>query len=116
MQSKLKYVHSLHRGRSAKSLVDVIPDSAGTGLYRILWPDIGLSDRANLSRCKQAALEWAQDQATRPRKASVARYLKSLDNFSWSASPVRENDTAVICDDSCTEKCHQPFYTAEVAA
>jgi hypothetical protein len=117
MESKLKFVHSLHRGRSTKSLVDVVPDN-GTGLYRIAWPDIGLSPPANLSRCKDAASEWAELQAikARDRKRSGARVLKSLDNFLWSRSPVRENGVAFIRHDSCAEKCERPFYTAEVAA
>jgi len=82
--------HRLHCGRSKKTIVKIIPDS--TGLYRIEWPDIGQSDVANLTRCKQAAVEWAEKQvATEQRNLSVAQRLKSLNNFSWSASPVRSN-------------------------
>lgn len=83
-------VYSLHRGRSRKvTIVRVIPD--GT-VFRIEWPDIGLSKPANLTRCMSAALEWAERSImTEDRKISAARRLKSLNNFSWSASPVREN-------------------------
>ena len=88
--SNRKVEHRLHCGRSQKTIVKVVPDS--TGLYRIEWPDIGLSDTANLTRCKQAALEWAEKHvATEQRHLSVAQRLKSLDNFSWSASLVRSN-------------------------
>jgi hypothetical protein len=82
--------HRLHCGRSKKPIVKIIPDSSG--LYRVAWPDIGPSDLANLTRCKQAALEWAEKNiVTEQRNLSVAQRLKSLDNFSWSASPVRSN-------------------------
>ncbi len=56
-------IYSLHRG--GRVLVRIIPDPP---LYRIEWPDIGLSDRVNLTRAKQAALEWA-DVPRRPMAA-----------------------------------------------
>jgi len=80
-------IYSLHRGRSRKPLVRIIPDGQ---LYRIEWPDIGLSDPTNLTRAKAAALEWAERKTvTEDRKLPVARRLKSLDNFWWSSSPMR---------------------------
>jgi hypothetical protein len=63
--------YSLHCGRSNKPVVAVIPDRSG--LFRIAWPDIAPSDVANLSRCKEAALEWAQH-----RQATEDRNLLSL--------------------------------------
>jgi hypothetical protein len=67
-----------------------VPDVSG--LYRIEWPDIGPSDLANLTRCKQAALEWAQRELlTEASKLSAAQRLKSFKNFSWSASPIDLN-------------------------
>jgi hypothetical protein len=50
-------IFALHRGRSKRVLVRVVPDGA---LHRILWPDAGPSDLCNLSRAKAAALEWAE--------------------------------------------------------
>jgi hypothetical protein len=83
--------YRLHRGRLNRSILEVVPDSS-TGLYRIAWPDIGLSEPANLTRCKQAALEWAEQHLlTEHRKMSVARRLKSLNYFWWSASLVGQN-------------------------
>jgi len=83
-------VYSLHRGRSRRVLVRVVSDPSG--LYRIEWPDIGLSDLANLTRCKAAALEWAQRKVlTEDRKNNAARRLKSLDNFWWSSSYTAHN-------------------------
>jgi hypothetical protein len=91
-------VHRLHHGRSKRPILEVIPDSTSTGLYRIAWPDIGLSETANLTRCKQAALEWAEQRfLTECRKMSGARRLKSLNNFWWSASPVRQNQNSDPC-------------------
>jgi len=79
-------IHTLYRGRSRHPIVRVIPDGV---LYRIEWPDTGLSDVTNLSRAKAAALEWAERQAlTEHRNLSVAQRLKLLNNFSWSSSPV----------------------------
>jgi len=117
MQSKRKFAYSLHRAGSITSLVEIVPDER-TGLYRVAWPDIGLSTLANLSRCKDAAIEWAEHHAikARDRKRSGARILKSLNNFSWSQSPVRENGAADLRNDSRAEKRQGPFYTAEVAA
>ena len=85
-------IHCLHRGRARRPIVRIIPDGI---LYRIEWPDIGLSDLTNLTRAKAAAREWAERQTmTEDRKLPVARRLKSLDNFWWSSSPVRSNERA----------------------
>ena len=84
-------IYSLYRGRSRKVLVRIIPDGQ---LYRIEWPDIGLSDLVNLTRAKAAALEWAERRAMEDRKLPVARRLKSLDNFWWLAPYVRQNEAA----------------------
>jgi hypothetical protein len=77
--------YTLHHGCSSRPVLRLVPDESG--LYRIEWPDIALSDLANLTRCKQAGLEWAQTQVmTDQGKRSGARRLNSLKNFSWSAS------------------------------
>ena len=83
-------VYSLHSGRSRRALVRVVLDCCG--LYRVAWPDIGLSDLANLTRCKAAAREWAErNTVLEDRKTNVARRLKSLDNFWWSWSYIAQN-------------------------
>jgi hypothetical protein len=51
----------LHYGQSQTPVLEIIPDP--TGLYCIAWPDIGLSDVAILTRCKQAALEMGAASA-----------------------------------------------------
>jgi hypothetical protein len=86
----IREAYALHYGRSRNALVEIVAD--GNGLYRIAWPDIGLSEPVNLTRAMQAAQEWAERFfMTEHRKIGVARRLKSLDNFSWSASPMRQN-------------------------
>ena len=87
-------IYSLHRGRSKKALVRIIPHEELPHLYRIEWPDIGLSDLTNLTRAKAAALEWAERRVMEDRKLSVAQRLKLLDNFSWSSSYVAQNEMA----------------------
>ena len=80
-------VYSLHRGRSRRALVQVISDPCGL----VKWPDTGLSDLANLARCKAAAREWAERNAVlEDRKTNAARRLKSLDNFWWSSSYIAQ--------------------------
>jgi hypothetical protein len=90
-------VHRLHHGRR-KTIVEILP-VCESGLYRVNWPDIGLSPPANLTRCKDAARAWAEQQLlTEQRKISVARRLKSLNNFWWSASPVRNSEPDLADD------------------
>jgi hypothetical protein len=80
-----------HRGRSRTPIVRVVPDDT-SGLYRVAWPDIGLSDLGNLTRCKQAAREWTESKVlTDLRKKYGVGALKMLNNFSWSASGIRQN-------------------------
>jgi hypothetical protein len=82
-------VHTLHRGRSQRILVRIIPDGR---LHRVQWPDVGLSDVTNLTRAKSAAREWAESRALiEDRKTNAARRLKSLNNFWWSSSPIARN-------------------------
>jgi len=49
----------LCHGRSRKPLVTVEPDSKYTGMYRIQFPEGGLSDMVNLTRAKAAAVAFA---------------------------------------------------------
>jgi hypothetical protein len=84
-------VYRLHLCNSKRALIEVVPDGR-PGLYRVRWPDLGLSDAVNLSRACDAARRWAERQAmTDGRNLSVAQRLKSLANFSWSSSPIAPN-------------------------
>ena len=85
---------SLHQGYSRKFILRVEPDGQ---LFRIIWPDRDPSPTENLSRCCDAARAWAEQQfLTEHRNLSDARRLKSLDNFSWSASPIRQNGRGAV--------------------
>src|SRR5262245_38583154 len=89
--SSAQVMWSLHRGRLRKPLVCVVPEH-DSPLYRILWPDLGPSAPANLSRCIDAAQQWAEQSAlTEDRKSNAARRLRSLNNLLWSRSWVRQN-------------------------
>ena len=80
----------LRHGR--RSLLRIVPDGK---LWRVDWPDIGLSQPVNLVRAKEAARLWAESKVLRDiRKNGAERALKSLDNFSWSSSPMRKNEAA----------------------
>lgn len=89
MISATKLVYSLRAGRSSRFILRVVPDGS---LYRIEWPDSGSSDLANLTRCKDAAVQWAGRQVvTEGRKNPCARRLKSLKFFWTSSSYVAPN-------------------------
>ena len=62
-------VHELSHG-GGRVLVRVVPD-ATTRLYRIEWPDIGLSQPVNLTRAKDAARLWAEAQVLRNLRKGV---------------------------------------------
>ena len=49
----------LYHGDDRNPLLTVEPDSKYTGMYRIRFPDGGLSDMANLTRAKDAAMALA---------------------------------------------------------
>lgn len=85
----------LRHSRRSKLIVEVVPDISG--LYRIHWPDTGPSPTANLTRCKDAALEWAEGLVwrTEHRKNGAGRALKSLNDFSWSPSLARKSEPAL---------------------
>jgi len=79
-------------------LITVMRDKSSP-LWRVIWPDIGPSPPANLTRCMDAAQQWAEQKyLTEHRKNGAARCLKSLNNFSWSRSLMRwpEKDDLVV--------------------
>jgi hypothetical protein len=48
--------YSLHYGNGSRSLARIIPDDRWPGMWRIHWPDDRISDMANLTRAKDAAI------------------------------------------------------------
>jgi hypothetical protein len=64
-------------------------------MWRVRWPDRGLSGLTNLTRAKAAALKWAECEAlTEHRNLSVAQRLKLLGNFSWASLHIAPNELA----------------------
>jgi len=70
--------HALHFGGTANPVATIEPDEHWPGMFRVFWPDIGLSPIANLSRCKAAAREWAERGP--PRRDPRGRW-------EWRTSP-----------------------------
>jgi hypothetical protein len=76
----------LCQGRSRNPLVTVEPDSKYTAMYRIRFPDGGLSDMVNLTRAKDAALAFAlrafncKAQETPPDASYVRRKRSAVGN------------------------------------
>jgi hypothetical protein len=70
----------------------IVADDIWPGQWRIVRPDGSLSDHVNATRAKEAALDQAE--AAEARKTPHKSPLKTLQNFLWSASPVRKNGSA----------------------
>jgi hypothetical protein len=68
--------------------VVIVPDETWPGQWRVIEPDGSLSDHTNLARAMDAALDQAEavEAQKRPHKSP----LKTLNNFRWSALPMRE--------------------------
>ena len=54
--------------KSRKPLIEVVASEQHPGLWRINWPDAGLSDLVNLTRAKDAASLWAMAQVPGGRR------------------------------------------------
>jgi hypothetical protein len=85
----------IHRNRDP--LVTVEPDSKHTGMYRIRFPDGGLSDMVSLTRAKDAALAFA---------------LRSLNSKAQEKPPkalhVRQRRAAAPITRQSTKRTHEP--------
>ena len=53
-------VYRLHYGSSKQPIAEVVPDTQWPDMWRIQWADCRLSDMANLSRARDAALAIAE--------------------------------------------------------
>jgi hypothetical protein len=61
-------VHVLHLGKRTTTLLHVVPDKSYPSVWRIRFPDGSLSDMANLTRAKDAALYIAVATLNRERR------------------------------------------------
>ena len=71
--------YTLHHGRPPRPVLRLVPGASG--LYRIEWPDISLSDLANLTRCKQAALVGRKVRRWRTRAKKWRTTLEIIEQF-----------------------------------
>jgi hypothetical protein len=84
--------YGLHYGRSRTPLVRVVPDERWPAMWRVQWPDGRPSDLGNLSRCMDAAQQWAESTVLSDlRKKHGVGALNLLGNFLWSRSLVSAN-------------------------
>ena len=50
-----RHGYALHDGNAEVPMVRIAPDANWPGMWRMIWPDGGISDMANLVRIKDAA-------------------------------------------------------------
>jgi len=82
---------ALRYGHARTPLVQAVPDAVYPEMWRLLWPDGQLSDLANLSRIKDAAiaicergpparnrlrLHWEINRSNSPRGAAPVRQMR----------------------------------------
>jgi hypothetical protein len=73
-----------------KPVLRIERDGVFESMWRVKLPTGGLSDMLNVSRAKDLALDIAE--GIEARKTPHKSPLKSLTNFSWSPSPMSQND------------------------
>ena len=89
---------SLHCGGSRTALAFVVPDLRCPNMHRIMWPAGGMSDLANLTRCKDAVLliaatgparrdacllHWKWHHYDSPRHRVCPRQAEKSDAGTW---------------------------------
>ena len=66
----------------------IVQDDVWPSQWRVVRPDGTLSDHVNLTRAMDAALDQAE--GIEARKNPHESPLKTLNNFRWSASPIKK--------------------------
>jgi hypothetical protein len=69
--------YSLHYGNGSRSLAWVIPDNRWPGMWRIHWPDDRISDMANLTRTKDAAIAICERGPPRLRDSRLFQWREA---------------------------------------
>jgi hypothetical protein len=87
---KLHAALTLSVGR--RPVLRIEPDLTYSGMWRVRLPSGTLSEMANLSRAKDAALDIAEGIGAREKPHKPP--LKSLRNFSWSRPPIAKREGA----------------------
>jgi hypothetical protein len=75
-----------------RPMFKVEPDAVYIDMWRVRHPDGGLSDKTNLARAKDIALDLAE--GIEARKTPHKSALISLKNFRWSSLPVAQKEWA----------------------
>jgi hypothetical protein len=95
----------LYHGNNRNPLLTVEPDSMYAGMYRIRFPDGGLSDMANLTRIKDAAIALALrslnsgDSEAQETPGSGAYGRKKRAKAPRAANPLCEAPKGLLAED-----------------
>jgi hypothetical protein len=94
MSRRLPPSLALHSGRACKPMATIIPDDRWPGMWRISWPDGRLSDMANLSRVKDAAIALCE-RGPPTRDSRRFDWGKDRRETGLAASPIRQNSSTL---------------------
>src|SRR5262249_51432178 len=98
----------LYHGNDPNPLVTIEPDSKYAGMFRIRFPDGGLSDMANLTRAKDAAIALALRklnsgdsgvQETPETTGYVRKKRVKVGKAPRAANPLREPPNGSLAED-----------------
>jgi hypothetical protein len=94
----------LFYGNAKTPLVHIVPDARYPGMWRMAWPDGRLSDMANLSRIKDAAVAICErGPPARNRRRFI--WKKDRSKTAVAASPMRRREVAArACHPSTLHK------------
>jgi hypothetical protein len=85
---------ALYNGRARRPLVRIVPDPVYPGMWRLAWPDGGMSDMANLSRIKDAAIALCE-RGPPQRNRRCLDWKKDLSKTAIGGPPIRQNGSGV---------------------
>jgi hypothetical protein len=92
--------YSLRYGKRTAAILHVVADKTYAGMWRIRFPDGALSDMANLTRAKDAALDHAQRITRDTKRHRIQRPQELRDSPSRGGShhPANEpaNDSSLL--------------------
>jgi hypothetical protein len=81
---------ALHNGRARRPLVLIVPDPVYPGMWRLAWPDGRVSDMANLSRIKDAAIAICE-RGPPQRNRRCFNWKKDRSKTAIGSPPIRQN-------------------------
>ena len=85
-------IAALYYGRACAALVRVIPDDRWPEVWRMAWPDGSLSDLANLSRIKDAAIAICE-RGPPARNRRLFRWRIEPSKTASGGLPIRQTAT-----------------------